>query len=402
MTSSDDSEDEVEDGQDPFEEGEEGDFDSPFKLKKRDRPKPKFADPKPSRLRMACGSYWRQQRERIATSNGLKGLQRDYGGKYPMKEYEADVETFVDPLKKQEAHFAKVIGDMVKDIPIAGWIVETVKGMAWVLTAQLIGLIGDIKLFPSISHLWSYAGFRPDQRREKGKKSDWHPDLKRAMFNIVTSLLKAGGYYAGVYAHFRAKYQERADKFYEAIAEQLGQHHPIVIKLAAEFDRADEIAAYNAKAKAKAALSGKKPTLKMMKWAMMQSHTLDAAIELGFPRPERRDYYALRDGIKFLTQKLGFTATMRMADGSTAGVLATPAITPAHRHARAMRKVAKIFLSHIFLQWSKFEGRPETRPWIFGPGGHDKAHFIKPPDGRDSMFDPATCIQPLPRTGTEG
>jgi hypothetical protein len=53
-----------------------------------------------------------------------------------------------------------------------------------------------------------------------------------------------------------------------------------------------------------------------------------------------------------------------------------PEYTKMHLHRMAMRKMAKIFLSHVWLVWSKAEGLPITQPWIIAVGGH--ADMIEP------------------------
>lgn len=49
-----------------------------------------------------------------------------------------------------------------------------------------------------------------------------------------------------------------------------------------------------------------------------------------------------------------------------------------HLHNRAIRKVAKLFLQHLWLVWRSYEGLPVTKPYIHAIGGHD--HYIPPPN----------------------
>lgn len=350
------------------------------------RPKPKFEQAEPARLRMALGAYYRLQGVRIAISNGIKGIARDYPG-YTKKQVETDEEAFKDPIKAMETTFAKRIEALIKDHPLAKWIVGHVKGMAWNLTGQLIGLIGDISTFPNVSHLWSYAGLRPDQRRTAGVKSDWNPDLKRLMYNIGTSLLKAGGYYADVYRHYRSREDARAESFYRKLMLRLGDDHDVSRRLRAEFARAEALKADNVAEELKSDEDeGHEPSVKAMTWNKLQGATVDGALALGFPAPAKRDYNALIEAIKFLSDKLGFTSVSYDRQGQKVALLATPAITPLHRYSRAIRKLSKVFLEHVFNEWSKIIGRPATKPWAFGPGGHDVGSYISPPANRDAVF----------------
>jgi hypothetical protein len=52
--------------------------------------------------------------------------------------------------------------------------------------------------------------------------------------------------------------------------------------------------------------------------------------------------------------------------------------TPLHIDKMARRKVAGLFISHLWLKWREFEGLPVTVPWILRDGtGHTT--FIEPP-----------------------
>jgi hypothetical protein len=47
-----------------------------------------------------------------------------------------------------------------------------------------------------------------------------------------------------------------------------------------------------------------------------------------------------------------------------------------HLHARAMRKVSKILLSHLWLKWRESEGLPVSQPYVQAVMGH--THIIEP------------------------
>lgn len=49
-----------------------------------------------------------------------------------------------------------------------------------------------------------------------------------------------------------------------------------------------------------------------------------------------------------------------------------------HLHNRAIRKVAKIFLQHVWLVWRESEGLPISKPWVHDIGGH--TNFVPPPN----------------------
>lgn len=50
--------------------------------------------------------------------------------------------------------------------------------------------------------------------------------------------------------------------------------------------------------------------------------------------------------------------------------------TPAHLNKRAIRKVAKLFLSHLWIKWREFDGLPISEPYIQAIAGH--TNIIQP------------------------
>lgn len=55
-----------------------------------------------------------------------------------------------------------------------------------------------------------------------------------------------------------------------------------------------------------------------------------------------------------------------------------PEWSPLHRHRAALRKMLKVFLSHLWLRWRQEEGLSISQPYIFaGANGH---HTYQPPE----------------------
>nr|WP_276977767.1 transposase [Ferrimicrobium acidiphilum] len=49
-----------------------------------------------------------------------------------------------------------------------------------------------------------------------------------------------------------------------------------------------------------------------------------------------------------------------------------------HLMFRSLKSVERIFLQHLWVTWREMEELPVSEPYIFGPGGHDKSHYVKP------------------------
>lgn len=334
----------------------------------KERPKTRFTTATPARRRIVVDWHYRVQDLRIAMSNAIDGLQRDYPKAYGAAEAELDRKTYLEPIEAQEKYFADACKDVVEDEPIAQWLVNTVKGMGWSFTAQLIGLIGDIKMFDTISKLWAYCGLTPDSRRVEGERLHHSPALKRLLYNIATGFLKARGYYAGVYAHFKTQEEDKAERFMRWLRGQLQ------LRAAANDEQAAALLERIRQEEQKfmAARAAQPP--KVFSNAKYLAAIYEASRLLGFapPRQDARSYAVFVLSIKYLTDKGGFPGD--------------PALTPAHRHSRAFRKVEKIFLQHLWLKWRTLEGATISAPWVFGPGGHDPHHYIQPPEGKDAVF----------------
>jgi len=55
-----------------------------------------------------------------------------------------------------------------------------------------------------------------------------------------------------------------------------------------------------------------------------------------------------------------------------------PEWTKLHIHYAAMRKMIKVFLSHVYKVWREMEGLPAYLPYIIGKGNH--THYLPPED----------------------
>lgn len=60
-----------------------------------------------------------------------------------------------------------------------------------------------------------------------------------------------------------------------------------------------------------------------------------------------------------------------------------------HLHNRAWRKMVKMFLGHLWLQWRTFEGLPITEPYIFREGSGHSQYVAPPVFEREVVAEPA-------------
>lgn len=98
-----------------------------------------------------------------------------------------------------EKEYERIIRGLIRDIPVVTrWLVG-VRGIGPRLSGLLVGLIGDIERFPTVSKLWAFAGLHVIDghavKRAKGQKANWSAELKTTCWKAAQSFVKSGGRY---------------------------------------------------------------------------------------------------------------------------------------------------------------------------------------------------------------
>lgn len=157
-------------------------------------------EPKMSEIRDKLILYQRTQKARCAIKNQVRGLSR-----IEMK-IPDDFTILLENLEEQEKKYSKEIKNLlegkgekttlaldnqnsyVTPYPIYDWL-KNIKGISHILSAKLIAYI-NINNSPTVSCLWYYCGQAPQCKKTKGKKANWHQDLKMSCFQISDSFMK--------------------------------------------------------------------------------------------------------------------------------------------------------------------------------------------------------------------
>ena len=97
--------------------------------------------------------------------------------------------------------------------PIGQW-ARGIFGIGPVITAGLIAHI-DIKVCPTVGHIWRFAGLDPAKTWEKGQKRPWNAGLKTLCWHIGQSFMKLHNddrcFYGKIYEKRKAYEIERND-----------------------------------------------------------------------------------------------------------------------------------------------------------------------------------------------
>jgi len=132
-------------------------------------------------LRSLVEVYYDVQDVRIRTANRLRQFGKIKGVDHPRQLKKIELEIRKDILEK----FAEF------DLPIWTEWLSKVKGIGSILGAGLIGYIGDISRFDSISKLWAYSGLHVVDgrapKRKRGEKINWNPKMRALMWKIARS-----------------------------------------------------------------------------------------------------------------------------------------------------------------------------------------------------------------------
>ena len=156
--------------------------------------------PVKSELHSLVKSYQDVQEHRIAMNNQV----------FQLKERGEPHETLLmhaNEFHELEKNIKKSIEKAVKKHPMWAWF-KTVKGIGPVFAASLVSQI-DISKADHASSVWSFCGLAPDQKRKKGEKISWNPDLKRTAWLIGKSFVLSKGEYRKVYDQSKAYYQAK-------------------------------------------------------------------------------------------------------------------------------------------------------------------------------------------------
>ncbi len=158
-------------------------------------PKPRQLNEEMTRLRTVSRQFIAVQRIRKSLANQIGAAARRE--LFDQETVDRFTQTFVEPWQDVEDEYAKAAGKLVRKLPIWRKYLQFVNGIADRLGAKLVGEIGDIGHFDTISKLWAFSGYRVmddgrAQRREAGKKSNWNATLKETCYLIGEQFVRSG------------------------------------------------------------------------------------------------------------------------------------------------------------------------------------------------------------------
>ena len=165
-------------------------------------------------FKQECKIFYDYQSFRKSIENKIGAATRLEQDKMIIKSLEKQLKVFEDLEATKEKEIAKLI----KKQPLWLTYLKDVKGIGPLYAANLLGYIGNIKRFPTVSSLWKYAGLAvvngQSDRRIKGQHISYNPYLKTLCLgkiadNFVRSGKKNAGTYRILYDKYKAEEQEK-------------------------------------------------------------------------------------------------------------------------------------------------------------------------------------------------
>jgi hypothetical protein len=242
--------------------------------------------------RYLVDSYYLMQDDRKRASNQIRALGE-------AAEPHSVIRWLASNTQKLESNIKTVLGVYANSQEVGRW-AQTITGVGPVISAGLMAYV-DMDKTPGHSNLWSFAGYSPESRWEKGKKRPWNASLKVLGYKLGESFVKT--------CHNK-------DSFYG----------PFYVRWKSEEERLNEEGAF----------------------------AEQAAAEL-----VKKNYG--KDTVARKCYEKGM-------------------LPPAHIHARARRKVAKLFLSHWWevAYECRYNKKPEVKPYVIDRLGH--RDYVPPPN----------------------
>ena len=162
---------------------------------------------KPSEGRFLVDRYYQLQDDRIKSEGQLRSLYKGEKWADYIKEAVKNPATILEWMHtinmQLEEQIKKALKKFAENNFMGKWAMEQC-GVGPVLSAGLLVHL-EIEQAPTVGHFWSYAGFDPTRKWEKGKKRPFNAKLKTLCFKIGESFVKVKALEQDVYGKIYEK-----------------------------------------------------------------------------------------------------------------------------------------------------------------------------------------------------
>jgi len=164
-----------------------------------------------SEARYLVDLYYMMQKQRVATNNQAKALDRDATKTGNTAEPHEAIDFVVSQFATLEQQVKRILTVYTETHELA-WFFDQTVGVGPVIAAGLLSHI-DIHKAPTVGHIWNFAGLNPGIAWRKGERRPWNAQLKTLCWKMGDSFVKVSGrpdaYYGQVYRERKALELER-------------------------------------------------------------------------------------------------------------------------------------------------------------------------------------------------
>lgn len=242
--------------------------------------------------------------------------------------------------KKFEKRIEKMLANQLLNYPIAEWITSQ-RGLATIRASGLIAYLDPISRFDTVSKVWAYAGYAVQEYCTNCDKKII-PYNKRHEWVSRT----AGRLQEQNDKKIKGKKAKPEELWKKAEGMLCSCEHPEP-KSRGQGKVSGQLADYN-------------PEFKKQVYLCVDQFVKQGELYKELYKQYKYDYMNRPDLVAEMEKR---------KSGESKGT--------AHIDAMARRKVAKIFLSHLWATWRKMEGLDVTMPYAFDILGH--SDYIEPP-----------------------
>lgn len=288
-------------------------------------------------LHKMVSSLWDMQNTRFKIENRLRGTKDNR------------LLGFLQNLSGKGSAEDDLKGEIKTEVtkcPIHKWIISQ-RGLSYDLAGQLIGLIQDIKKFDNVSKLWAYFGLSVVDVCLICKKR-YYPHEKKA--EKIIALAK------------RLKDQNE-----KKIVKEKKTDEDFVAEAKNNFCNCDNPdLKRSSQRKIKGTMIDYNPQAKVVAYKVGVQFIKQGDLYRKLYDRFRAEYEMREDLKTEINSKKGKKTKLGESKGT------------AHIHAMAQRKMIKIFLQHLWINWRELEGLSTNMPYVIDIGGH--SDYIQPSD----------------------
>jgi hypothetical protein len=300
-------------------------------------------------VRALVDLFYDQQSQRIRINNQIKAASKE-------KRSHDLLDWALRNQKLYEANCQAMLSTWGMEYPVVSEWAKKIYGVGPIICAGMLAHLNEVPP-QTAGHWWSFAGIIPGLKKEKGKRRPWNATLKTLLWKFATVQVR-------LYSrnpencHYGALYYTR--KAYEQGENLSGALSPQAVLALSEKNYSKTTDAY--------------------KWysGCYTAETYADYLNLNADYAKQRE--AAED--KKEREKLSAALTKDIDELLKSRCLkegeGLQMLPPAHIHARSLRWIEKMFLSHWHhVAYELHFKKLSPRPWVIENKGH--THFIPPP-----------------------